>query len=91
MQDTAPTTWAVGDVVLDVYANPAIVLQVSNGKPDRILQLVGTHRGRVTYAPGRFPKAPQAQRVTGDRADRARALGRTVWAEQGLRRSRFGL
>ncbi len=61
-------TFQVGDIVEDSYANPAIVLAVRDGKPTTIRQLVGSDRGRVTYA-SRF-----VVRVTGERAEWAKQV-----------------
>ena len=54
MSNSAPsadTTYAVGDVIEDAYANPAVVLRLDHrGLPATVMQTCGSDRGRITSA-----------------------------------------
>ena len=54
---------AVGDVIEDAYGNPSIVKRVDRGRPTSILQLVGSDRGRTTYAPRRVVPVVDSRRA----------------------------
>lgn len=72
-----------GDVIEDSYGNPAVVLSTRGGRPDRIMQVAGSDRGRIANPP------LDIVRVTGKRADWALEIARKEWKRQGLRRSDF--
>lgn len=74
---TTTDTYQAGDVIEDAYANPAVVLRVDHrGRPNLVMQTVGSDRGRVT-GPSRH-----LVRVTNpNRAEWAREVARDLERE----------
>jgi hypothetical protein len=80
---TPDDTIEVGEIIEDSYGNKAIVLTMWQGRPDRIMQLVGSDEGNVT-------RAPRIIRIyVGDYREETLAKGREVWKKHNLRRSMF--
>jgi hypothetical protein len=74
-------TLVTGDVILDSYANPAVVIHARNGEGICLLMLTGSDMGRITYMPFWL------QRVTDPvRQEHARAKARKIWREKHLGR-----
>lgn len=74
----------VGDVIFDWYNNPAVVLSTTNGKPNRVMQVVGSDRGKVVHAPQLITQVTDEARVAW-----AREIARVEWKRQNLRRADF--
>ena len=68
---------AVGDVILDSYANPAVVFAVAAGRIITICQCAGSDRGRITTPPAHITPVTDP-----DRAEWARAIARTYWSRR---------
>ena len=76
-------TFTQGDLIEDSYGSPAVILSTRGGRPDRIMQVAGSDRGRIANPP------PDIVPVTGKRAAWALDIARQEWKRQGLRRSDF--
>lgn len=74
-------TLVTGDVILDSYSNPAVVIHPKNGGSACLLMLTGSDLGRISGLP------LWLQRVTDpERQEHARAKAKKVWRENNLGR-----
>lgn len=90
MTETPTPALAVGDVIQDVYGNPAVVVRVemAGTRFERytIMQTAGSDRGHVTSAPTRLvPITDQA------RVEWARDVVRAEARRQRYRWDRYGI
>lgn len=90
----APTP-ALGDVVLDDYANPAVIVStgVNLGTPHArwsIMQTCGSDRGRITSAPTR-DGLPIPANVSAEQAETTRAIVRDEARKRGYRWDSTGI
>lgn len=93
---TTPTTdrFALGDVVFDSYANPAVVVRIdAAGQAVEIMQTCGSDRGRLTYPPvPRGATAPvRCTQATPAQIELARDIVRAECKRQGWKWDRLGI
>lgn len=87
-----PPTLALGDVVLDSYGNPAVVVRITNAGTrfvnHEVMQTCGSDRGRLVSAPSQLVRVTAQWQIDAARdIVRAEAKRRGYkWNAQGITR-----